>query len=217
MRTLISARARNHDLLAHSTARCDRRLALVVACLGLAACGDTMPSRAKVFAPDSAYDPDGDGIPNGHYRDTDGDGISDGIDTDDNGTVDVDVYGQPFKNGDGDDDKPNGDDDDTTTGDGDENCQEQIVRNDRLAPDMLIVLDRSGSMKKGSVNRWDPSVMAVKAVTAQLGGGISFGLMSFPQRDDDCGAGELDVKIAANNGAAIATALTNMSPGGNTP
>ncbi len=53
-------------------------------------------------------------------------------------------------------------------GSDDGNCQEYVVRNERVTPDMLIVLDRSGSMKRRDVNRWDPSVAAIKAVTGQL-------------------------------------------------
>lgn len=71
------------------------------------------------------------------------------------------------------------------TGDGDTGggglddgtCQEQEVANARVIPEMLIVLDRSGSMK-GS--RWTPSVNAIKSVTAELGDTIEFGLMAFP-------------------------------------
>jgi Mg-chelatase subunit ChlD len=45
---------------------------------------------------------------------------------------------------------------------------------------MLIVLDRSGSMKNGNVNRWDPSVMALKMITSSFGASVNFGLLAFP-------------------------------------
>lgn len=59
-------------------------------------------------------------------------------------------------------------------------CEAKTVGSGRVTPDMLIVLDRSGSMRMGNVNRWDPSVSAVKTITAQLGSTINFGLMAFP-------------------------------------
>jgi hypothetical protein len=138
-------------------------------------------------------------------------------------------------------------------------CEAKTVDSGRLPPDMLIVLDRSGSMRMGNVNRWDPSVSALKTLTAQLGSTIHFGLMTFPgkggssmppapvamqdcnaltdiveqlacvaanaaaggggggQNRDTCGAGSIDVPIAPNNGAAIASALDSMSPNGATP
>ncbi|HEX6241081.1 MAG TPA: vWA domain-containing protein, partial [Polyangiales bacterium] len=131
-------------------------------------------------------------------------------------------------------------------------CQVQVVESGRITPDMLIVLDRSGSMRMGNVNRWDPSVMALKTLTSSLGATINFGLMAYPgngmmmptmpQQDCSklpllsqeqinciamqaagginnvtCGAGTVDVPIAANNGARIAMALDGMQPNGATP
>lgn len=193
--------------------------AVIAACLGLAACGDSAPTRAPSYQPGSIWDPDGDGEADGVYIDTDGDGVSDGIDTDMNGTVDLDLQGRPFGSGDG--DKPGGGDGDKPGGGGDGdssgNCEEQIVRNDRIPPDMLIVLDRSGSMKSGNTNRWDPSVSALKQVTMQLGGGISFGLMAFPAESNSCAAGTVNVPIGAGSAAAVSTALDGMRPNGNTP
>lgn len=61
-------------------------------------------------------------------------------------------------------------------------CEVQSVDSGRVAPDMLIVLDRSGSMRMGDVNRWDPSVSALKTITSSFGDSINFGLMAFPGR-----------------------------------
>lgn len=65
-------------------------------------------------------------------------------------------------------------------GTGNDICMATTVGTGRGSPDMLIVLDRSGSMRMGGVNRWDPSVSGIKAITASLGDRISFGLMAFP-------------------------------------
>jgi hypothetical protein len=59
-------------------------------------------------------------------------------------------------------------------------CAVQTVESGRIIPDMLIVLDRSGSMRGNGVNRWDPSVMALKTLTSSLGSTINFGLMAYP-------------------------------------
>ncbi len=59
-------------------------------------------------------------------------------------------------------------------------CEVKSVDSGRVTPDMLIVLDRSGSMRSNGVNRWDPSVMALKSITSSLGGTINFGLLAFP-------------------------------------
>jgi Mg-chelatase subunit ChlD len=68
-------------------------------------------------------------------------------------------------------------------GDGNGNgqvCEVQSVESGRVTPDMLIVLDRSGSMRNNGVDRWAPSVSALKQITSSLGGSINFGLMTFP-------------------------------------
>jgi hypothetical protein len=59
-------------------------------------------------------------------------------------------------------------------------CEVRSVDSGRVPPDMLIVLDRSGSMKNGGVNRWDPSVSALKMITSSFGSSVSFGLLAFP-------------------------------------
>lgn len=110
------------------------------------------------------------------------------------------------------------------SGDG---CEEHIVRPMRVTPDMLIVLDRSGSMKMNNVNRWDPSVAGLNAITQKLDDVVQFGLMTFPARSGDgqngggqqrnCSPGELDAPVAINNAANIADILEDMEPGGRTP
>lgn len=149
-------------------------------------------------------------------------------------------------NGDGDSRDSNGDGDSRDSGDGDQDipgngeaCEEQIVRSQGEIPEMLIVLDRSGSMKSIDVNRWDPSVAAVTAVTASLDSRVNFGLMVFPgiveptqnctrvgnsvsctsqsQSSSNCEPGSLEVPVAPKQAGAIEAALRNMSPLGGTP
>lgn len=103
-------------------------------------------------------------------------------------------------------------------------CERFEIKSGRIAPDMLIVLDRSGSMKTGDVNRWDPSVRAITTFTAALDDTINFGLMAFPGTagvvgggGKVCAAGELEVPIALDNGAAIATKLAALKLVDSTP
>jgi hypothetical protein len=69
----------------------------------------------------------------------------------------------------------------------------------------------------GGVDRWTPSVSALKAITAMLEGQMRFGLMTYPGGTDNCGVGELKVSPAYNTAAAIAAAVDGTCPGGATP
>jgi hypothetical protein len=107
-----------------------------------------------------------------------------------------------------------------------------MVSSQRVTPDMLIVLDKSGSMGPNGntqmIDRWGGSVDALKAITMELQTVINFGLMTYPAAaaspipgfpfpGASCDIGKLDVPIAGNNAGAISTALTGMQPSGGTP
>jgi hypothetical protein len=91
----------------------------------------------------------------------------------------------------GDDD----DDDDSPSGGGDEEvCDSLDIQAKPNSPEIMIVLDRSGSMLGGAMpgggqmgmmpttvmNRWVPSASAVKKLTMELDEVVAFGLMLFP-------------------------------------
>jgi hypothetical protein len=148
------------------------RWSLLALLAGSVACGGTDVNRG------APGDGDGDGD---DEVDTDQDGIADADDDDDDndGTPDDE---DDDDDGDGidDDDEGGGGDGD---GDGDSNgCEEFSVFAMPTTPDMLIVLDRSGSMAEN--NRWNVSQAAVTSLTAQLNDVIHFGLMSFPKAPD---------------------------------
>ena len=113
-------------------------------------------------------------------------------------------------------------------------CEEVAVRADRATPDMLIVLDKSGSM--GQEGRWRPSQNAVKAITSELEDSIRFGLMMFPGDGgasmgggfdfgdifgggfgSGCEVGELYVPVDANNASQIAGEVDGAFSNGGTP
>lgn len=91
------------------------------------------------------------------------------------------------------------------------------------SPDVLIVLDRSGSMITGMVQRWAPSASAVKALTTALTDTVGFGLMLFPapgsmstglfgRNETACTPGQVDVPVDLQTAEAIATALDGAAP-----
>jgi hypothetical protein len=86
-------------------------------------------------------------------------------------------------------------------------------------PDILFVVDKSGSMDErlGSGDRkWPIMRDALQTVAAQYDDGIHFGLMLYPQ-GDECEAGTVRAEIAPQNAEAIAGALASTSPDGGTP
>jgi len=62
-----------------------------------------------------------------------------------------------------------------------DSCEVLQLVTEPVIPEMMIVLDRSGSMTEGG--RWVPSVAAVRSVTTQLQSKIHFGLALFPDPD----------------------------------
>ncbi len=92
--------------------------------------------------------------------------------------------------------------------------------------DLLIVLDRSGSMGRcqmSGVSKWDVAKRALKAVASDLSS-MPMGLAVFPDTtdacgmDDACNTGRVVVELAAD-GAAQVAAYLDASPGpcGGTP
>ena len=81
--------------------------------------------------------------------------------------------------------------------------------------DVLIVLDRSGSMT--SWGKWASAKQAVTKLTTTYNNAIHFGLMLFPGPGGICGKGIIDVPNQPNAKGKIAYALNKSSPSGNTP
>lgn len=119
-----------------------------------------------------------------------------------------------------------------TNGTADNTCEEHVVRSERAAPDMLIVLDRSGSMNPegndDDSDRWGGSRDAVVSVTDMFDDRVRFGLMTFPEFTGNggggrpnmatqCAPGTVNVQIGSDQGPAIASALADMNANGRTP
>jgi hypothetical protein len=163
----------------------------------------------------------------------------------DGGTKDSGKGGSPGSSG-SDGAKPGttqeGDDDDD---DGAPACDKLNLTGAPQSPDILIVLDRSGSMvglgdmRNMGKNRWVPSVSAVKKLTSSLTETVAFGLMLFPHPDpmamggggglfgniigggmlpDTCQPGQIDVPVGINTADKIAAVLDMSMPDfGSTP
>jgi uncharacterized protein (TIGR03382 family) len=78
----------------------------------------------------------------------------------------------------------------------------------------MVVLDKSSSMRTGTiggVTKWDIAVDALDAVLAGVEQQAEVGLMTFPQ-PNQCGPGALDVAPALSNKTSIVNALGSAPP-----
>lgn len=87
-----------------------------------------------------------------------------------------------------------------------------------VTPDILLVLDRSGSMNDPLVNgnitsKWDVMRNAMATIVADNGAEVNFGLMMFPS-NNECAVGGANVSPAINNVGPI---LGAMNANGSTP
>lgn len=91
-------------------------------------------------------------------------------------------------------------------------------------PDLLVVLDRSGSMADAPPvfppvfdTKWNIMKGALTNVTTQKDQNIKFGLLEFPS-DQNCAAdATAEVNIALGTHPAFGSYFASRSPGGNTP
>lgn len=82
----------------------------------------------------------------------------------------------------------------------------------RIAPNVMILLDRSGSMKNdaGGNSRWNVAKSAIKTVTQTYDADIRFGLATYSAcLPGGCSAGSIVVPIAANNASKVNGFLAN--------
>jgi hypothetical protein len=92
----------------------------------------------------------------------------------------------------------------------------------RLTPDLLVVLDRSGSMNEAvagnqQTSKWQDMTAAINQVVSQTETAIHWGLKYSPT-DEFCTVSDgTAVPVAATNAALINTSILNTMPGGRTP
>ncbi|HSY39665.1 MAG TPA: vWA domain-containing protein [Polyangia bacterium] len=112
---------------------------------------------------------------------------------------------------------------------GDPNCGLLQFKPTPKAADILMVLDRSGSMidipdgapTGSTTTKWQIVVPSLEAVVSATESSISWGMKSFPEAYtdsmDDCAGGVtgiIDVKVAAMDGTQMNGAITALTPAG---
>ncbi|HOX42260.1 MAG TPA: MopE-related protein [Myxococcota bacterium] len=80
-------------------------------------------------------------------------------------------------------------------------------------PNMLIVLDRSGSMAEP---KWSQAKNAIQYILDNYGNILRFGLDMYSS-DGNCGAGNVQVQLGAGTAGAISSTLDSWDPTGMTP
>lgn len=99
-----------------------------------------------------------------------------------------------------------------------ETCASLLIPALPNSPEVLIVLDRSGSMVGNNdtrTDRWTPSSSAIAKITAQLDQAVEFGLMMFPDPamgTNNCAPGVVNVPVALGTSTQIAQAISSSPP-----
>jgi hypothetical protein len=115
------------------------------------------------------------------------------------------------------------------SGDGslaEEKCGEHHFDLERKPAELLLVLDRSASMKdapsgaSSSTAKWDLVVPALKEVLTETDSSVSWGMKAFPEGNgSECDASavtdHIDVNVAAMNAPNVTTAVMSTTPEGN--
>jgi hypothetical protein len=107
-------------------------------------------------------------------------------------------------------------------------CGQMNVPIAPLPPDILIVQDRSGSMKNddsdtscsrgcGANSKWSQVSAALTQVVTNTQASINWGLKLFSDNDACDASSAPVVQVASGNAAAISSAIAAATPGGNTP
>jgi hypothetical protein len=89
-------------------------------------------------------------------------------------------------------------------------CGQRSIQIEKVAPNIMILLDRSGSMDgdAGGDTRWNVAKKAIAQITSLLDADIRFGLATYSSCEKGgCSAGSVVVPIATNNASAIQTFL----------
>jgi Mg-chelatase subunit ChlD len=109
---------------------------------------------------------------------------------------------------------------------GEQDCGRQTFNVTRKPADILLVLDRSGSMKDDvngdskAPSKWDLVVPALQQVISATDASVDWGLKLFPRGDDagECSAdsypSDIAVEIKPTNASAVNQAMSSATPKG---
>jgi hypothetical protein len=101
------------------------------------------------------------------------------------------------------------------------NCGAMEFALQRIAPNVMLVADRSGSMNQAiaansATTKWTDLKNAVSALVTSYDQYMRLGAAIF-NSDGDCKADNIDVPLAATAGATVMSKLGAAGPAGNTP
>jgi hypothetical protein len=111
-------------------------------------------------------------------------------------------------------------------------CQGEEFAAELVDVNMMILLDRSGSMEWGPDqtvpddtpvgaddpnSRWQIALSAVKALAEEYAGQVELGLSFYPRPGSNCGVADPTLAIGQGSAEAIGNALDAASPQGGTP
>jgi hypothetical protein len=99
------------------------------------------------------------------------------------------------------------------------------IQTSKQAPNIMMVVDESGSMKDpiagSNMSKWTALVGAVNTLLTAYSGSAQWGLSIFPHSPaNTCSAGTVDIAVAPNTTMSILSklnAMTDQTIGGNTP
>ena len=92
-----------------------------------------------------------------------------------------------------------------------------VVAFDCVPPNVLIVLDRSGSMDNelpGGERKWDVAVSAISNLVLSFDDRVRFGIGTFPTGGARCEIGQLTLPVADAQGMAVAMHVQGDGPDG---
>lgn len=97
-------------------------------------------------------------------------------------------------------------------------CRGDRYEAEMIQPNVLILLDKSGSMgdRVGSDTKWRIAIRALERLLADFGDQIRFGLVLYPE-GGGCDPGRILVEVGPDNASEILATLDDYSPRGSTP
>ncbi|MGC4114551.1 MAG: thrombospondin type 3 repeat-containing protein [Myxococcales bacterium] len=95
-------------------------------------------------------------------------------------------------------------------------CGDQTANWTRSKPDVLIVLDRSGSMNEGDPSKWDQAVDALDSLADNMSDDLRLGLAVF-SGSGGCSAPSLRLGLGDHAASQIKQSYSQLGPNGYTP